>query len=195
MNDYKQELANLIAEDELPSLWRFALQITHDKHDAEDLVQRTCVRAIEQSDRYTDTGKLKSWLFRIAHNIWRNELRSRTIRERGDLMAANPDGVNETAPGRDIVTPETRLEFDEVVAAVEALPEGQRLVVQLVCVNGFSYSETASILEVAIGTVMSRLARARISIGEQFLIEESEGQLRNLPRDSSVTRNNSEQRL
>ena len=61
-------------------------------------------------------------------------------------MAANPDGVNETAPGRDIVTPETRLEFDEVVAAVEALPEGQRLVVQLVCVNGFSYSETASIL-------------------------------------------------
>ena len=132
----------LIAEIELPSLWRFALQITHDKHDAEDLVQRTCVRAIEQSDRYTDTGKLKSWLFRIAHNIWRNELRSRTIRERGDLMAANPDGVNETAPGRDIVTPETRLEFDEVVAAVEALPEGQRLVVQLVCVNGFSYSET-----------------------------------------------------
>ena len=110
-------------------------------------------------------------------------------------MAANPDGVNETAPGRDIVTPETRLEFDEVVAAVEALPEGQRLVVQLVCVNGFSYSETASILEVAIGTVMSRLARARISIGEQFLIEESEGQLRNLPQNSSVTRNNSEQRL
>ena len=195
MNDRKQELANLIAEIELPSLWRFALQITRDKHDAEDLVQRTCVRAIEQSDRYTDTGKLKSWLFRIAHNIWRNELRSRTIRERGDLMAANPDGVNETAPGRDIVTPETRLEFDEVVAAVEALPEGQRLVVQLVCVNGFSYSETASILEVAIGTVMSRLARARISIGEQFLIEESEGQLRNLPQNSSVTRNNSEQRL
>jgi len=195
MNDRKQELANLIAEIELPSLWRFALQITRDKHDAEDLVQRTCVRAIEQSDRYTDTGKLKSWLFRIAHNIWRNELRSRTIRERGDLMAANPDSVNETATGRDIVTPETRLEFDEVVAAVEALPEGQRLVVQLVCVNGFSYSETASILEVAIGTVMSRLARARISIGEQFLIEESEGQLRNLPQNSSVTRNNSEQRL
>ena len=132
---------------------------------------------------------------RIAHNIWRNELRSRTIRERGDLIAANPDGMNETAPGRDIVTPETRLEFDEVVAAVEALPEGQRLVVQLVCVNGFSYSETASILGVAIGTVMSRLARARISIGEQFLIEESEGQLRNLPQNNSVTRNNSEQRL
>jgi len=47
MNDRKQELANLIAEIELPSLWRFALQITRDKHDAEDLVQRTCVRAIE----------------------------------------------------------------------------------------------------------------------------------------------------
>ena len=53
----------LIAEIELPSLWRFALQITRDKHDAEDLVQRTCVRAIEQSDRYTTQVNLKAGCF------------------------------------------------------------------------------------------------------------------------------------
>lgn len=167
--DDKQKLVDEIANVELPSLWRFALQLTRDKHDAEDLVQRTCVRAMEQSEQYKDTGKLKSWLFRIAHNIWRNELRSRAIRQRSDLLAVNPEGLDDTELGRDTSTPETRLEFQQVVSAVEALPEGQRLVTQLVCVSGFSYAETASILDVAVGTVMSRLARARVAIGEQFL--------------------------
>lgn len=190
MNDdeQKQKLVKKIAEVELPALWRFALQITQNKHDAEDLVQRTCVRAMEQCDRYTDTGKLKSWLFRIAHNIWKNELRSRTIRERGDLLAVNPEGLEPAELGRDTATPETSLEFQEVVTAVEALPESQRLVVQLVCVSGFSYAETASILEVAIGTVMSRLARARIAIGEQLLDAQSIDRLPKLSQDSSVAR-------
>ena len=172
MNDDKQKLVDEIANVELPALWRFALQLTHDKHDAEDLVQRTCVRAIEQSDQYEDSGKLTSWLFRIAHNIWRNELRSRAIRQQGDLVAVNPDGLEESAFGHETSTPETRLELQQVVNAVEALPEGQRLVTQLVCVSGFSYAETASILDVAVGTVMSRLARARVAIGAQFLSDE-----------------------
>jgi len=93
MIDDKQKLIDEIANVELPALWRFALQLTRDKHDAEDLVQRTCVRAMEQSDQYDDSGKLKSWLFRIAHNIWKNELYSRTIRKRGDMPAVNPGGV------------------------------------------------------------------------------------------------------
>lgn len=176
MNDNKQTLVDAIANEELPSLWRFALQLTRDKHDAEDLVQRTCVRAIEQTDKYNDSGKLKSWLFRIAHNTWRNELRSRAIRLRGDLLAVNPEGLDETEYGRDASTPEARLEFQQVISAVEALPEGQRLVTQLVCVNGFSYSETATILDVAVGTVMSRLARARVAIGEQFINDDFAGQ-------------------
>ena len=172
MSDDKQNLINSIAEVELPALWRFALQVTRDTDDAEDLVQRTCVRAIEQSDRYNDKGKLKSWLFRIAHNIWKNELRSRAIRERGNLMATHPARMDNEELDRDTATPETSLEFQEVVSAVEALPEGQRLVIQLVCASGFSYAETASILDIAVGTVMSRLARARVTIGEQFLHEE-----------------------
>ena len=134
MNDDKQKLIDEIANVELPSLWRFALQLTRDNHDAEDLVQRTCVRAIEQSGQYKDTGKLKSWLFRIAHNIWRNELRSRAIRQQGDMQAVNPNGLEPTELLRDTTTPETRLEFQQVVRAVEALPEGQRLVTELICV-------------------------------------------------------------
>ncbi len=169
MSDPRQALADQIAEVELQPLWQFALQLTRDKYDAEDLVQRTCVRALEQSDKYNDSGKLKSWLFRIAHNIWRNELRSRAVRQRGDLLSVNPEGLEAAQLCRDTSTPETRLEFQEVVTAVEALPEGQRLVIQLVCVSGFSYAEAADILDVAVGTVMSRLARARVAIGEQFM--------------------------
>ena len=180
MIDDKQKLIDEIANVELPALWRFALQLTRDKHDAEDLVQRTCVRAMEQSDQYNDSGKLKSWLFRIAHNIWKNELRSRAVRQRGDLMAVNPEGLEASEFGRDNSTPETRLELQQVVSAVEALPEGQRLVTQLVCVSGFSYSETASILDIAVGTVMSRLARARVAIGEQFINEEPSTQQDNI---------------
>jgi len=169
VSDPRQALADQIAEVELQPLWQFALQLTRDKYDAEDLVQRTCVRALEQSDKYNDSGKLKSWLFRIAHNIWRNELRSRAVRQRGDLLSVNPEGLEAAQLCRDTSTPETRLEFQEVVTAVEALPEGQRLVIQLVCVSGFSYAEAADILDVAVGTVMSRLARARVAIGEQFM--------------------------
>lgn len=181
MSDHKQHLIDAIAEVELPALWRFALQVTRDKHDAEDLVQRTCVRAIEQSDRYNDTGKLKSWLFRIAHNIWKNELRSRAIRESGNVLSTSSGESIDIELGHDNVTPEARLEFDEVVCAVEALPEAQRLVMQLVCASGFSYAETASILDIPVGTVMSRLARARIAIGEQFLDEEPVSKVEELP--------------
>ena len=175
-----QTLIDAIAETELPALWRFALQLTRDKHDAEDLVQRTCVRAMEQSGQYNDSGKLKSWLFRIAHNIWKNELRSRAVRQKGDMLAVNPEGLEESELGRDTTTPESRLEFQEVVGAVEALPEGQRLVTQLVCVSGFSYSETAEILDIAVGTVMSRLARARVAIGEQFIDDKPAEKSQNL---------------
>ncbi len=187
MRDDNQNLIDAIADVELPSLWRFALQLTRDTHDAEDLVQRTCVRAMEKADQYDDSGKLKSWLFSIAHNIWRNELRSRAIRARGDIQAANPSGLDESELGRDLSTPETRLEFQDVVKVVEALPEGQRLVIQLVCVNGFSYAETAAILDVAVGTVMSRLARARVAIGEQFLNDESVKKSQNISQSRPLS--------
>jgi len=187
MRDDNQNLIDAIADVELPSLWRFALQLTRDTHDAEDLVQRTCVRAMEKADQYDDSGKLKSWLFSIAHNIWRNELRSRAIRARGDIQAANPSGLDESELGRDLSTPETRLEFQDVVKVVEALPEGQRLVIQLVCVNGFSYAETAAILDVAVGTVMSRLARARVAIGEQFLNDESVEKSQNISQSRPLS--------
>jgi len=153
----------------LPSLWRFALQLTRDNHDAEDLVQRTCVRALEHSDSYQDKQTPSSWLFRIAQNIWKNDLRSKSIRERGFVKAEPTPFYPPTAVEHDNQTPDTYLELREVVDAVYTLPEAQRVVLILVAVNGFSYADAASILEIPIGTVMSRLARARLAIGNQFL--------------------------
>jgi len=158
-----------LVKAELSSLWRFALHITHDKTDAEDLVQRTCLRALERSDTYRDMQRPQSWLFRIAQNIWKNELRSRNLRNSQSIdphSASEP--YNASFQQTDRHTPDRHLEFRQVVTAIDELPEAQRLVMLLVAVDGFSYAETASILEVPIGTVMSRLARARLAIGRQF---------------------------
>jgi len=158
-----------LLQEELSSLWRFALHLTHHTSDAEDLVQRTCLRALEKRDRYREMQKPRSWLFRIAQNLWSNELRSRKIRERGFLKESDRYGGHTPVQECDKATPESWIEFGEITNAVEALPEAQRMVMILVAVNGFSYVEAASILDVPIGTVMSRLSRARVTIGKQFL--------------------------
>jgi len=167
MNLENHNQVESLVQEELSSLWRFALHLTHHTSDAEDLVQRTCLRALEKRDHYREMQKPRSWLFRIAQNIWSNELRSRNVRERGFIKAMHSG----QAAGQecDKTTPESWIEHDEITKAVEALPEAQRMVMILVAVNGFSYAETASILDVPIGTVMSRLSRARITIGKQFL--------------------------
>jgi len=140
---------------ELTSLWRFALKLTGTEDDAAELVQRTCLRALEQRSHYRSKGKLRSWLFRIEHRIWLNELRSRQVRQHGSFTGPHDADMNSAA------------ELD--VNAVNALPEGQRLVILLVNVEGFTYREASEILETPIGTVMSRLSRARITIGEWAL--------------------------
>ena len=166
-------------ESELGALWRFGLRLTANADDAADLVQRTCVRALEQRHKYAAQGKFRSWLFQIQHRIWLNELRSRKIRTHDSLdttytgtesASGHLSSLN-TAESSD--TAETQVFLEQVFGAVESLPEGQRLAVELVLVEECTYQEAADILQIPIGTVMSRLARARVAIGKfQF---ESEG--------------------
>ncbi len=165
---------------EFDAMWRFALRLTANKADAEDLVQRTCVKALESVDKYQQRGKLRSWLFRIEHRIWLNVLRSRSIRNAGSFkQPALSDSVTHDSNELPSATvqahtaetddsPETVLRLHEIYQQVEALPDAQRVVVILVCVEGFTYQETADVLDIAIGTVMSRLARARISLGKSM---------------------------
>lgn len=163
-------------QHELPALWRFALKLTTSEDDAADLVQRTCLRALEQQQSYQANGKLRSWLFRIEHRIWLNELRSRQVRQHSsftNLQDADLDagGQNfEVLGDIRIDHPEGTVLFHQIVNAVNALPESQRVVVLLVYVEGFTYKEAAEILDTPIGTIMSRLSRARITIGEALLI-------------------------
>lgn len=175
-----KEFAHILTE-ELEPMWRFALRLTANQVDAEDLVQRTCVKALENAHLYKEKGRLRSWLFRIEHRIWLNVLRSRQIRSAGSFNTgaalatqphSNKDMEYERAASVETVdenSPESNLQLHQIYLQVESLPDAQRLVVLLVCVEGFTYSETADVLEIPIGTVMSRLARARMTLGKAML--------------------------
>jgi RNA polymerase sigma-70 factor, ECF subfamily len=149
--------------DLLPRLWAFALRIAGNRHDAEDLVQHTCVRALERQHQLkADTSPL-SWVYAIAHSIWLNEVRARGIRGRAHV--AWDDALLEVIADPSARTPEKDMMNRQIIEAVAHLPETQRSTLVLVAVEGLTYHEAAIALDVPIGTVMSRLARARRSIG------------------------------
>jgi RNA polymerase sigma-70 factor (ECF subfamily) len=152
--------------DMLPRLWNFALRITGDRHDAEDLVQRACVRALERPHQLQPGTSALSWMFSIVHTTWINELRARSVRSRTSIDW--DDVLLETVADPAARTPETDVMHGQIVDAVERLPEAQRVVMLLVAAEGLSYREAAHVLDVPIGTVMSRLARARQTIGALF---------------------------
>ncbi|WP_133649774.1 RNA polymerase sigma factor [Paraburkholderia flava] len=150
----------------LPRLWAFALRIAGDQHDAEDLVQRACVRALERAHQLQPGTAPLSWMFSIVHTTWINELRSRSVRKRSSMDW--DDDFLENVPDPTGETPETQLMNGQIIEAVERLPEAQRVVMLLVAVEGLSYQEAADALDVPIGTIMSRLSRARQAIGARF---------------------------
>jgi RNA polymerase sigma-70 factor (ECF subfamily) len=156
----------------LPKLWRFALRLTSNRADAEDLVQRTCVRALERRHQLQSGTAVLRWLFSIVHSVWLNEVRARQVRARASMQWS--EEFNDTLAASSVLNPEMDLMHRQIIRAVDQLPDAQRAVMLLVAVEGFSYRETAEVLEVPIGTVMSRLARARLTIGRYFGIRSSE---------------------
>ena len=141
----------------LPRLRRFALALTGDRDKADDLVQDTCERALAHLDQWKPGTILDSWMYRIAQNIWVDHHRGR--RAQGDQRqldeAENVAGVD----GRTVT--ESRLTLAAVNQGISRLPADQQVLVAMVCVEGISYKEAAAILGIPIGTVMSRLSRAR----------------------------------
>ncbi|MFM0040290.1 RNA polymerase sigma factor [Paraburkholderia strydomiana] len=150
----------------LPRLWAFALCLAGDQHDAEDLVQRACVRALERTHQLRPGSAPLSWMFSIVQSIWINEQRARNVRSRGNVDCDRE--FLETVADPLAATPEQHAMDRQIVCAVQALPEAQRAVVLLVGVEGLSYHEAADALGVPIGTIMSRLSRARRAIGALF---------------------------
>jgi RNA polymerase sigma-70 factor (ECF subfamily) len=147
----------------LDTLYRGALRLTRDVGQAEDLVQDTYVRALRYQESFRPGTNMKAWLFAIMRNLFWDRFKSGrpdTLSLDGDDQHSLYDTLEDEGVGPEALALD-RLARDEVVQAVETLPEIHREVVLLVDVEGFSYKETADVLAVPIGTVMSRLHRAR----------------------------------
>lgn len=151
----------------LDSLYRTALRLTRDPADAEDLVQDTYLKAFRAAGRFERGTNLRAWLFTILHNTARNRLRDRAR----DSVTIDSETVERAADtpgpvgGPQIDSPEAQLIRDtldpDLKAAIDALPESFRQAVWLRDVEEFSYAEIAGMLDVPIGTVMSRISRGR----------------------------------
>ena len=159
----------------LDSLYRTALRLTHHPADAEDLVQETYLKAFRAANRFEPGTNLRAWLFTILHNTARNRARDRAR----DTVAIDSDVVERAAdapaPGSGASTPETPESVllrdvlaPDLQAAIDALPDAFRQAVWLRDVEEFSYAEIADMLEIPIGTVMSRISRGRRSLFERL---------------------------
>jgi RNA polymerase sigma-70 factor, ECF subfamily len=182
------------AEEAMPymgSLYSAALRMTRSAADAEDLVQETYLKAYRAFGSFQEGTNLKSWLYKILTNTFINSYRSRRRRpvetdldDVEDLyLYRRLGGLQGAAVGRsaeDLVL--DQFSEADVKGAVESLPEPFRLVVVLSDIEGFSYKEIAEILEIPIGTVMSRLHRGRRAL-QKALVEYAEARHISVPAD------------
>lgn len=143
----------------LPRLRRFARGLTGSAADADDLVQAACERALTRAHQFQEGTRFDSWMFRIVQTIWIDQLRSRDTRREDAEEQGMHVGTDE--PER---RAEARLALQEVRTALKDLPPEQRTALLLVTVDGLSYKEAAEVAEVPVGTIMSRLARARVAL-------------------------------
>lgn len=148
------DIAELI-EPHIPALRRYAWALARDEDTADDLVQDCLERAVGRWHLRRREGNARAWLFAILHNLFVSHLRRRA-RRGVDVPIEDGPTMPSAAPGQD-----NTLAVRDVLKALGLLPAEQRAVLLLVGVEDLSYEETARILGVPIGTVMSRLSRGR----------------------------------
>lgn len=154
--------------DFLPNLRRFAISLCRSRDIADELVQITAEKAFAARDRFDPATRLDAWLFRIMRNSWIDMARRRKTQGTQINIDDAPDAA--TVDGRHVV--ETSIMLKSARKAMDELPENQREVMLLICVEELSYKEAAAILDTPIGTIMSRLARARLAIAEKMGINQ-----------------------
>ncbi len=144
----------------LPRMRGMARSLARSHDAADDLVQATCEKALRHQQGWEPGTRLDSWLFRIMRNHWID-----TVRRSRPEVPVDDEGVAAALPVEDGQrTADARLTLAEVREIANALPDEQRTVLMLVCVEEMSYRETAEMLDLPIGTVMSRLSRARAAL-------------------------------
>jgi RNA polymerase sigma-70 factor, ECF subfamily len=144
-------------------LYSYALVLSRNRTEAEDLVQETCLRAIRAMHRLQPDSNAKSWLFTILRNIWLNQLRQRRTAPEVVELDLDGDGANRAADTRKDphATYVSNIEQEQVRTAIQQLSIEFREIIILREYEELSYQEIAAVLECPLGTVMSRLARAR----------------------------------
>lgn len=138
-----------------PRLWRYCLVLAGDKERADDLAQAACLRALEKAGQFEIGSHLDRWLFRLTQNLWINELRKQAVRVGGGLTTIEEADLVDAK-----LNPEMSLLSREVL---------------LVYVEGYSYRDAAMVLDIPVGTVMSRLAVARGKLVQEFRDESEVG--------------------
>jgi RNA polymerase sigma-70 factor (ECF subfamily) len=161
--DIKTELVSL-----LPRLRRFAIGLTGNVEQADELVQAGCLKALERSAQWRPGTSLASWMFRILQTTWIDD--RRTLERRNTVP--DTDAVERHAGDDGVRRHAARDTLRDVERQIATLPEEQRAVLLLVCVEGLSYKEAAAVLDLPVGTVMSRLARARGRLADALQADE-----------------------
>lgn len=152
-----------------PRLYRLAYAWCHDHALADDLTQEALHKALDRGDQLREDAAMEGWLFAILNNCWRDHLRRRRdfadVSEIDEIVFAHDDTPERLYSGRQAIL--------RVRQAIAGLPVGQRQVVTLVDIEECSYADVARILDVPVGTVMSRLARARQALREKLMAAEA----------------------
>ena len=146
----------------LPKLRRFARSLTGSINEGDDIVQSACERALERADQFEPGTRFDSWMYRIVQTVWIDSLRQQNRREKG----VSP-GELALFPGEDpLRLTEGKIALAQTRRAIAKLPADLREVLVLVSIEELPYREAAEILGIPIGTVMSRLSRARMTLYE-----------------------------
>lgn len=149
------QISTAALNDCLPALHRFALQLTRNQDRASDLVQDSVERALRKAHLF-DGSNLRSWLFTICRRVFLNQIRSAKARGVSVELDDAPQSRLSSAQ-----TQEQIMHFKDVVDAFQRLPLNDRVILSLIVIEGMKYEEAAETLDVPVGTVRSRLSRAR----------------------------------
>lgn len=147
--------------DDVAAMRRYARSLTRDRDDAEDVVQDALVRAIERQATFRSGGDRRRWLLAIVHNVFVSGTRREAAEARRNDRFAEEQAAHSDA------AQELRVRLAEIARRFAALPDHHRAVLHLTAVEGMSYQQCADVLGIPVGTVMSRLSRARASLREQ----------------------------
>jgi len=160
ISPFDQELLNLI-----PRLKRYSRVLAITNESSDDLLQSTLERALIKKHQWQEGSHLDRWLFTLMSSIWKNEIRSRVVRQ-GNSISNDVDNIADKYYENNR---ERNFLYHQVFKQVMLLPEDQREAILLVYIEGLKYQQAAKVLKIPLGTLMSRLARARMVLAKEFV--------------------------